>query len=118
MYITRRQVLSGIRYEPLKSGNWVDTDGCSVCAVGAALRRAGLNNCEVSRKGHNLFCIGEVGDAPDSFITSALLAGHYLRALSIKFETLAATYGAGKRTRTILAKWVKKNLPVRFKAEV
>lgn len=51
MKITRAEVLKALKTEPvLEQGSWVAVDGlpevgkCSVCAVGAVLRQAGLTN--------------------------------------------------------------------------
>jgi len=132
-WITKKEVLQAIKTEPLTSGNWVKLDDkkrfndktCSVCAVGAVLRKAGLGNQAINDFGDALAMQGVV--APDSYLESEgyveaeiqdyLDTEKYLHALSYKFEYQANKTGVGKRTRNILAKFVEVNFPDKIKLD-
>ena len=88
-------------------------DECSVCAVGAVLRKAGIVGYLIaSTAASNLNShFDYLGGASVMEVKAALQEGAFLNALSIKFEKLAKTYGVGKRTRDKLAAFVKANFP-------
>jgi len=133
-YIERRTILQAIRFEPLKAGRWVeggysddmntwvplDDPNCSVCAVGACLRRAGLNNQQIDDFGDRMIEYGSVSyDDNDDLtlrhrIEEALESKEYLHALSVKFESQAEKTGSGQRTRKILRQFVLDNFPTRI----
>jgi hypothetical protein len=123
--ITRRDVLAAIRTEPLRPGNWVVTTEnvkCEVCAVGAVLRHAGLNNEEIFEFGDIMMHYGKCSvdgygskeDIEDT-IQGMLRNNRYLHALSITFEFYSRRLGKGKRIRKVLANFVKKNFPKTIK---
>jgi len=114
--ITRSEILKAIRTEPLVSGNFVQTENnkeknCAVCAVGAVLRIAGQNNTEIHSFGEQLMYEGVCSSQPHYVILEELKERRYLHALSMKFEFYAFRLGKGKRTRKLLANFVKKNFP-------
>jgi len=127
--ITRREVLKAIRTEPLKRGKWVQMDvyksfvpssdpKCEVCAVGAVLRHAGLNNEQISEFGDQMVsgpfpCVGDCFDYREfeDAVKQALKEKRYLYALSLKFERHAKRLGKGRRIRNLLANFVKRNFP-------
>lgn len=128
MRITRKEIIRVIRTERLKGGQWIQEDltnendelyhsGCKVCAVGAVLRSKGVDNSDIDFRARTLmdsaFGCSESGD-----VEYALERKAYLNALSIKFETLAARLGAGKRTREQLIKFVKANFPKQFNVNI
>lgn len=123
-YVSRKEVLQAIRYEPLKSGDWVRRNGekegkCQVCAVGAVLRKAGFKDEEIRRFGgiliDNFESITPYGAGGMEYVSEKLREHldneYYLVALSLKFESQALRTGTGKRTRKILANFVKVNFP-------
>lgn len=127
MKVTRKQILQAIRTESLKAGAWIHEknvfnedlgynievadDNCKVCAVGAVLRQAGVDSDEIRYMGDSLLNLTLTALNADGDEEAELENKNYLGALSVKFEKLAKTYGAGKRTREKLAVFVKKNFP-------
>jgi hypothetical protein len=123
-YVTRRTVLNALRNEPLNNMGWVHNPrdpSCSVCAVGAVLRRAGFENGKISSFGLGLFRNGAVTPAQlplysniEGVIKKYLEEGRFLHALSMKYEFQAKRTGSGKRTRGVLARFVKANFPTKI----
>lgn len=134
MRIKRSEILKAIRTEKLKAGEFIHTKRfptgdldeygspffkfradktCKVCAVGAVLRNKNIHDENIHYVAHNMFFvdnpIGSVDQNGDE--KNALLQKHYLAALSIKFEKLAAKLGCGKRTKNALIRFVKANFP-------
>lgn len=131
--VTRRQVLTALRTEPLKNGDWVhdkaydydaNKDGtCSVCAVGAIVRAAGYKDFQVSERA-NSACHGAAipfneKAPPSEILTEAhhmAKDGDYFGSLSFLYEGMAERLGPnGKRIRTLLAKHVKTYFPKTLK---
>ena len=131
--ISRRDILTAIRNEPLKRGSWVYMYGrndfsegdkrCEVCAVGAILRQGGFSNYEIDYFGGALLNSGPISPDSSEFNESSLTNGlkqlikekKYIHALSVKFEDQASRTGAGKITRKVLSLFVKKNFPKRIR---
>lgn len=124
IYITRRETLHAIRTEPLKAGKWASNEEgnegkCSVCAVGAVLRKAGLDDACINQFGNRMIINFKNVTALSVYskkdenekIEEHLDNDRFLQALSLKFECQAKRTGAGKRTRTILADFIKANFP-------
>lgn len=96
----------------------VDKPDCKVCAVGAVLRLAGLDNGEIMRDSIEV-TVGSYGVSDN--IKRALSNGNYLGALSIQFERLCsdepkldgeefARY-IEETVKPKLRAWVMENLP-------
>jgi hypothetical protein len=137
--ISRRDILTAIRNEPLNTGSFVNPKGvgpdgvegglgsvedknCTVCAVGAVLRKAGLSNREIEEFGEALGDLGpitptryEIYSDVKGGLKELLKEKKYLHALSVKFEGQAHKTGVGKRTRKVLSLFVKKNFPKRIR---
>lgn len=130
-YVSRRLILTAIRKEPLEAGYWVALDdnnnpvkdnNCSVCAIGATLRQSGLTNRQIESFGERLMLYGPVSTWNDEVLSSnindilkeLLEERRYLHALSLKFEDQAERTGSGKRTRKVLAQFVRKHFPKRI----
>lgn len=137
MKITRKQVLMAVRYEPLTAGSWIRKDDCTVCAVGATLRRCGVEDCEIGSYGSQVFQAAEDntdyhGEAAmdKKYVRKHLKNGLYLAALSCYWEgVVAPKYGINEEdssahrllvtpeVREELAAWVEKNIPEKFTAK-
>jgi len=93
---------------------------CTVCAVGAVLRNKfnkDLNASELDDQ------VGELlyGDfdsvANIDYLPDALKGGHYLNAISIKFEDMCGDEQRVRKNSPIrkeLIQWVKDNIPKEF----
>lgn len=128
MKFTRKEVLQAIRHEPLAPGSWIEVvdwekplsnKNCTVCAVGGLLRRKGMPLKQITERAGKALVIETGWDRSRSVGAEgdyelALEEKNYLRALSIRFEQLSEKFGTGKRTRNILANFVKKNFPAKF----
>lgn len=125
MKFTRRQVLEAIRFENLVGGGQIGfcsparedyKKECEVCAVGGVLRRAGVDPELIDNTAWNLLGGYNTHPGKSGDLEEALNNKNYLLALSVKFEQVADKFGTGKRTRTILANFVKKEFPKEFKS--
>ena len=89
MRISRDDILQAIDKERLIAEDWVgydiDRPDCPVCAVGAVLRGAGLENQEIMDRAGAI--TGGAFIASKS-LPAALGAGNWLGALSIKWERM------------------------------
>lgn len=139
MKITRKQVLMAVRYEPLTAGNWIRESSCQVCAVGATLRRCGIDDAEINNLGYKVYYAsedsiddGQFGETAmdKKYIRKHLKNKYYLAALSCYWEgVVAPKYGVDPdfasqhfqkvtpEAREELASWVEKNIPVSFTAK-
>lgn len=120
-YVTKKTILKAIATEPLIGGSFVlsaddERKDCSVCAVGAVLRRAGMKNSEIYDFGRVMVDSGPCANREES-IPEVLKDGEFLHALSLKFEAQSDRTGYGKRTRNVLANFVKKHFPHRIKLD-
>lgn len=133
--VTRKEILKAIRTEPLKAGTWIHDrkvtldngsgislqtsvadKKCKVCAVGAVLRQKGIPDDKIFWAADSLFC--DTGSSEcDSDASDEgnplqnVKDGHYMAALSSKFEQLSKRLGSGKRTRETLIRFVKRHFP-------
>lgn len=131
--VTKKEILEAIKKEPLKAGSWVKMDdfgdpvkdkNCTVCAIGAVLRRAKYSNQQAWEFGGCLMNSDAVAPLDEecvdlgvekNLVERLLSEKKYLHALSVRFEGQALRTGVGKRTRKILTDFVKKNLPDQVK---
>lgn len=140
MNFTRKQVLEAINNEPLRGGNfvhlnWTSVEGvCPVCAVGAVLRNVGYPDTEITSIAARITKFNSRSPLKGLPVTNSdhvylsntnvlirkmLNKKRYLNALSIKFEELYEAYGGFESESIVvdkLSNWVKRNIPVKFKA--
>lgn len=122
-YITKQTILKAIKTEPLKPGSFVllegdlvsDDPSCSVCAVGAVLRKAGMNNNRINRFGIKLVDYNSCSSSSVYRLPALLEEKRYLHALSVKYENLARVFRDLTFVRRELSKFVKKHFPSRIK---
>lgn len=119
--ITKKQVIEALETEPLTLGNfWVYSKivpDCSVCAVGAVLRRTSF---ERAFRGRNSMTIGELATKNQYFeglgkVKSLLKSRNWLGALSSYFEGLSCNM-LPREKKTIA--FVKKNFPAKFQLTI
>ena len=113
--ITKKQIIEAINNEPLSNGLFVPfipNPKCTVCAVGAVLRTAGLHNQAIHDIGDRLIGTGDCGT--DSDYRKYLAKKKYMLALSSKFETLAYQNEDMGFVRTKLTAFVNRNFPAKF----
>lgn len=129
--ITRSQAIQAVMSEPLRNGPFVEGSlptshisadpNCTVCAVGAVLRRTGLCNQDVAEVACELLaeCHHEEDPGFDNVsftefdlehIGDMASDGHYLEALSSLFEGLCLLVPP-EATRSILASFIEHNFP-------
>ena len=51
MIVTKEQMIKAVQTEPLRAGEWYSVEHCEMCAVGAVLRAAGVNTCDINATG-------------------------------------------------------------------
>lgn len=89
MKITRDDVIKAIDTESLVPNQWVEgltNPACRVCAVGAVLRNAGLDNGDIVKQAE-VVTRGQYAPSYGS-LPKILKDGNYMGALSIQFERL------------------------------
>lgn len=131
--ITRATVIEAIKTENLVPGKWFqdmnNVWNCSVCAVGAVIRKASaLKYCDYNGLNVNdvIWDLVDGEEVTDSIhIPRLLKRKNYLAALSAKFESMFVRdlYGSvilfnSNEIKDKLIEWVKKNLPVKFTIEL
>lgn len=114
-FVTKEEIIEAIETEPLRAGSWfydydhtTNFETCSVCAVGAVLRRAGLKerdelDIDLEVCNDEYFGLYKLKDA--------LSCGNFMGALSIKFEDLSEQVESMDEVREKLIKFVKENFP-------
>lgn len=93
MKITKEQVLTAIKTEPLKAGSFLRADGkpineCEVCAVGAVMRNVLNNKIEDEDDFHKLCGRVTREQFIDNDVDVLLKNENYLGALSNYFEEM------------------------------
>lgn len=133
MQITRRQILTAIKNEPLRAGDWfrvqdskdnydtpVGKSTCKVCVVGAVMRRVNRRDPSFTVWAATDFITSTVKTptydselrADQKFEREYLLSnGQYLDVLSCEFEHMASSRVPYAKIRERLAKFVKNNFP-------
>lgn len=121
--ITREQMKTAVMMEPLRSGRWVHFDGygdqdCSVCAVGAALRTAGVHLQDIRTAVFPAMAavprkLKFSTESSEHDIQELLKLGHYLMALSARFESWSGeeSVDATPELRCKLVDWIDANMP-------
>lgn len=132
MKITKEQVLTALRFEPLAAGNFIRVDGkplseCNVCAVGAVMRNVLNKNIE-NEDDFSLLCKQVTKDEfIDLDTDELLLEGNYLGALSNYFEQMMdSRYEWGNLETTVatntdrarLITFVEEKFPEEFEVNV
>jgi len=137
--ITKELVIKALKTEPLACGKWIHdkirTDDvtvpaprtragkCRVCAVGAVLRKHGLNNDQIYRAGQELTSEGYINGDDAKKTAEHLSRKLYMHALSNEFERLSKKVRRPDKTipkikldsiRMQLIRFVKKNFPDQF----
>lgn len=87
MIITRDDVLYALATEPLTYGVFAsdfDDDTCTVCAVGATLRKVGIPTDEIHGLGYRV--TRRICAASDASVPRLLSDGLYMSALSVEWE--------------------------------
>lgn len=146
LVFTLKSIIKAIKTEPLSSGSWVNTDSlqarvnrsgeiigyrneekCLVCAVGAALRSAGVEKTkDIENFAHQLTVGGFIyAYHMDSYVFKKFLnrcidEEKYFNALSCKFENLCykqkrngfkLTDAQMSKVIKKLIKWINGNFP-------
>lgn len=120
--VTKKHILDALKYENLVQGEWFteDQDGyCEVCAVGGALRLAGVQDNNISETAYEATRVNmsmRATETDEELIDILLENGDYLYALSTYWESFLDEDGEVDvdyaREETI--KWVEKNIPYDF----
>jgi len=138
---TRKEIITAIETEPLKSGVWIRLADpnkptkfaakakCKVCALGGVLRRR-FNRCSLNFIDDLASDLGYIAGLSIYNWEIPLAQKKYLQALSGKFELLCQEYNKddhdynhldvpeGHSVRSDLIVWIKKNFPRSFTIDV
>jgi len=114
--ISKKKIIEALKTEPLAPGTWVRLEGdkthndptCTVCAVGAVLRKAKFRNFAITQNAHRQ--VGNCYFNGDDY-KAALKERNYLGALSAYFETICPESGATPAIRRRLVTFVTKYFP-------
>lgn len=133
--ISKAKCIEAVKTEPLRGGHWVQSfelrpdsqRNCSVCAVGAVLRKAGCDDYSMDEVASRLVVLAlAYSHNAAREIRKALKEKRHLDALSMYFESLANPQDPGatlspilegknlSRIRSKLVKFIDKNFPKRI----
>lgn len=115
--ITKDLILEAIATEPLTAGRFIRYhsglyDECYVCAVGAVLRRVGVDNCDIT-------LTAKVVTEYNYTKHEVAEADNWMSAISIVWETLNYNHpGDIENNRQVLLAWVEDNVPDDYELQI